>query len=227
MSQRQSLKSSSMRISKFNRIPPRTPIAKTWRVQPLATTRMVRNVIANSTETKFLDGNYSNAGGNTGIITTFALPAQGAGDSNRVGDDIKPIGLFLRGYLSGGNVHVMRVIIFQWLIESTTAPTYGTVLNSTYSGTSLTAPFAFPAWDFQKKTFKILSDKTLYAGTSTGDIANVNYMVNIPASKLRKIHFVNGSTTDCFGGLYALCVQDGTVTLNSINFDSRLTYKDA
>lgn len=227
MSQRQSLKSSTMRLSKFKRIPPRSPIVKTWRNTPVATTRFVKNIISNSTETKFIDGAYAPGGNNTGQITTIGLPAQGSTDSNRVGDDIKPIALMLRGYLSGGNVHVMRVIVFQWLLESTTVPTYSNILNGAFSGTSLQAPFAFPAWDFSKKAVKILSDKTLYAGTSTGDIANVNYMVNIPASKLRKIHFVNGSSTDCFGGLYVLTVQDGTITLNTLAFDYRLTYKDA
>lgn len=226
MSQRQSLKSSSMKISKFKRIPGRTPIVKTWRTTPVATTRMVKNIVANSTETKFVDNSYSVTPDNTGAITTIILPVIGTGDSNRIGDDIKPTSLVLRGYLSGGNIHVMRVIVFQWHLISTSAPTYNSILNPSFNGTSLSAPFSEPNWDYKKKSFKILSDKTMFS-QGTGDITLINYMVSIPASKLRKINFIAGSGTTCINGLYLLTVQDGIVSLNSLSFDARLTYKDS
>jgi len=225
MSQRQSLKSSSMMIQK--KIKKRTPIAIQRTVVPIATTRMVKQIINNSVETKFLDGFFGSAGGNSGNIFTLVLPGQGSTDSTRVGDDIKPVMWELRGYLSGGNIHAMRVVLFQWHIESTTAPTFGNILNGAASGTSTQAPFAFPAWDYQKTMFNILSDKMFYAQGTGTDMNILNYRVKIPGTKLRKIHFINGSTTDCFNGLYMLTVQDGAVTLNTLNCSSRLTWKDA
>jgi len=75
--------------------------------------------------------------------------------------------------------------------------------------------------------FNILSDKMFYAQGTGTDMNILNYRVKIPGTKLRKIHFINGSTTDCFNGLYMLTVQDGAVTLNTLNCSSRLTWKDA
>jgi len=225
MSQRQSVKYTMVPKKTIKK---RTPISINRTIStPVATTRMVKKIISNSTETKYVDGSISLTPGNTGSLGTLVLPAQGASDTQRTGDDIKVQSLQFRGYVLNGNVHVMRIIVFQWHIESTTAPTYGNILNGTWSGTSTQAPFGFPAWDYVKTMFTILSDRTIYAGGNSSDIGLVNYMVNIPGSKIRKIHFINGSTTDCFNGLYVLTVQDGVASLNTLDANYRLQYKDA
>lgn len=155
----------------------------------------------------------------TGSVQQISLPAQGTGESNRIGDNLGNVNLRFKGAISNANNHLFRFIVFQWLDINSATPSIGYILDSTRSGTVdfVLAPYA----EGSKANYKILYDE-LYSVSSAlpQPIIDVNV-------KCRNIDLTTASSVYAqTGSLYWLGIQDGSASLNSITGYVQLTYTE-
>jgi len=189
---------------------------------PKSVKTYVKRTLAATIEDKYVDSIYASYQPTYtfGWITQLTPPAQGLGSNQRIGDKIRPTKIQVCGQMYGANSHVIRLILFRW--HANTVPTGGQVLDGTYA-TSYRAPFA-PYADSTKSMYTILKDKMLVCSAS--GVQNVPFKFNIGRKKLANIEFAPGAATGT-QLIYVLMVQDGTVTLDTIDSVMRLWYEDA
>lgn len=146
-----------------------------------------------------------------GSNIAFSDIAQGLLDSNRIGDEIKPIHLRVEGLASAGDIRsTLRIILYQYLALVDTGvaqPTYKDILNDLYDQTEYAT--LSPRNMDKKSLFHILADRTLTLSPGNGQKRfSFDKKVN-----LRKINYVDASATNCTGRVLCLIVSDNTTAV--------------
>jgi hypothetical protein len=188
----------------------------------LVTKEQVQNMIRSVTpiiEQKYTDSVWSSYQPtySFGGLSAITVPAQGTTRSTRVGDVLRWKSIEVRGQYYGAVSHVVRVILFSW--HPATTPTGGDVLDGTYAS-SFRAPFA-PYNITNKDMYSVYYDKMFQvsASGSQNDPIKFSKKVNIPSK------FATGSSTGT-NLLYILMIQDGVVTLGTIDMVVRCHFVD-
>lgn len=156
----------------------------------------------------------------TGSVVQIELPAQGTGESDRVGDSLGNVKLRFRGSITNSNVHLFRFIVFQWLDINSTIPAIGYILNSARSGT---VDFVHaPLNETNKLTYKILYDQT-YSVSASLPQPLINFEVKAKDIDMQSASSVYASS----GSLYFIGIQDGSATLNSLTGYFSMDYTES
>lgn len=182
----------------------------------------VKKTIASTIEDKYVDSVYSTYQPTTSynFLTQLTPPAQGLASNQRIGDKIRPTKIQVKGQMYGANSHVIRMIIFRW--HANTVPVGTQILDGVYVTTNR-APFA-PYADSTRSMYTILKDKMLIC--SAAGVQNVPFQFTVGRKKLANVEFAPASATGT-QLIYVLMVQDGVITLDTIDCVMRLWYEDA
>jgi len=164
--------------------------------------------------------------GDIASFSTFYIAA-GTGDSDRIGDSIRPAALHIKGHVIGADTtNVVRIIVFQNRTTNLSlgSTDVGKVLSSSYLSTNL-APDSLYAHDY-RKNFRILFDRRITTNQSGNDC--VPFSAIIPAKKMyAKVQYSGGSTTTLNGGMQLLIISDSAaVSHPAVYMVSRLEYYD-
>jgi len=166
-----------------------------------------------------------------GTIIDLCDPAQGDGQEERVGNQIKPLHLTIRGGMyadsTGGVTQQLRVIIFRYKDENGSALTVNDILDNDHVGTTR-AVIACKEFDNRYHS-KFLYDKTFILGKATAGSDVPNYKHFKFSTKLYgHINWTNSTTTQEGGGLYMLVISDQAADADSpvLSWVSRVTYTD-
>lgn len=190
--------------------------------------RLINTEVKHYTTDGVLQKNYS------GGIVDLCDPAQGDGQEERVGNQIKPLHLTIRGYAAvdstGGPTEIGRLIIFRYKDENGQALAVGDILDSDIVGTTK-APLAGKAYDNRYHS-KILFDKTFYMGynasgaqdTSLPSVRSFKFSTKLYGH----INWTDTTTTQEGGGLYMLWITAEATEANAptLTYVSRVTYTD-
>lgn len=159
----------------------------------------------------------------SGQVTDLSAVAQGDTDVTRDGDEINAHSISIRySWTCPDTTNVVRVIIFQWLPDST--PVIANILNPLTAGLETESHYNTDKAD----QFKILFDKTQ---VSYQAVSAQNHSPPYVRRKLRlrkkKIKF-NAGATDGSGKVYLLALTDSGVTTHpTLYFESRLNFMDS
>jgi len=183
----------------------------------------VKKTLASGIENKYIDAVYSSYQPtySYGFISFLAFPGtQGPGISQRIGNAIKPTKISFRGQYYGGNTHILRMIVFRW--HPNTAPTGALVLENVYAST-FRAPFT--PYNYENRgMYTILKDKTY--NLSAGGPNNVLINFDLKGKKLAQVKW-DQAGANVSNGVYVIMIQDGVVTLNTVDMVVRTWYEDA
>lgn len=167
---------------------------------------------------------------NAGRIIDLCDPSQGDGTEERVGNQVKPLHLTLRGYVypdaSGGSAQVLRVIVFRYKDENGQTLVVNDVLDNDHTSTNR---IVLAGKEFDNRYHsKILFDKVIPVGYDAAS--------GIPGLKFFKfstklfghINWTNATTTQEGGGLYMLLCSTATNEADAplVQWVSRVTYTD-
>jgi len=152
-----------------------------------------------------------------GAISGITMPSAGTSRSSRVGDVVRWKRMEVHGQFYGAVSHICRMIVFLW--KPTTTPTGDLILDSQYAGT-FRAPFA-PYNLNEKQNYQILSDKFLKI-SATGEQNDI-FKLDLNLKAVAK--FQSSSSTGTFKP-YFFFVQDGVVTLGTIDMTVKLYFTD-
>jgi len=194
---------------------------KSPKADNLVTKQQVRQMLKNMRVTKFFNTPITAVSPSwTGAVQQISLPPQGNTESSRVGDNLGDVVIRFRGAISNSNVHLFRLVFFQWLDINSTTPAIGYILDATRSGTVdfVFAPFA----EGSKANYHILYDN-LFTVSSSLPQPLIDFKVkcrNIDMSASSAVYAQTGS-------IYVACIQDGSATLNSLTGYCELTYTEA
>jgi hypothetical protein len=188
--------------------------------------QMIESRLNNESELKYLSStlNTSTIDYN-GNVTDLCLVAQGVGDSQRVGDHLKWLGLTFAYTLENIAVtpHSMRIIIFQWHPNNT--PSSTSVLLG--SG-SVTANLLGYNQD-QNPQFTVMYDRlhavnsNAFSASAQGDMVAVGHMtINIPVKQAQ----FTGATTAGTEHVYLLMMGDASSPNINIKFGCKVQYTD-
>lgn len=187
--------------------------------------RMINNQIARKVEKKYID---LFSGGPLSVTTTasFALLngiTQGTTSTNRVGNEIRVIGIDMRyQWICGDATQICRFIIVQDKQCNTAIFNPGDLLNT---GTDPLSPLNE---DFLKR-FHILYDKSV--GNMSGTLGpNCHLVVKRIRPKLNCYYTGSGNTISNIktNSIYVFTISDSTGVPNpTISYAIRLWYKDA
>lgn len=192
----------------------------------------VKKALTKTVEEKFHNfaiGSAQIAG--TGNIWDVTQIAQGLLDSNRVGDHIRPVevDLFATLRTSINNIdNNIRLILFQWKnqYDSVTGlPTFGDILNSSYSATvnTVNSPYNMDKLGLRR----ILFDRT-YALNLYSKDQHVIRKTRVP---MRSIDYQNGSAQYGNGKIFLMAVSDDTTAVGGnmplLSFVVQVRYTDA
>lgn len=190
----------------------------------------VKMIINKNTELKSYDAGYAGAAvaSLAGSITPLFPIPQGAGNSQRVGNDITASYMQLQwqGTIATTDAsNIIRILIFQWSLDNATAvPTVADIL---YTGGGMAAWNALPHFDNRDK-YKILYDQSVFleAGSVGSSTASVGpRKLKIP----HKTMLFNGGgvTTGRYMTYALLCSDSAAVDHPDFQIQARLVYRDA
>jgi hypothetical protein len=178
----------------------------------------------------------------TGVLTKMTPIANGIGPAARIGDEAHLRRLRFRysvtvgatGLLAAADqFNTVRIILFKYLIDDTTAPVTGGILTSTVTGNLTLAPYNLD----QRDEYKIYYDKSVvvyntpnWNGTAItwnhgvgGTV--VSGEIEIPIKG--KIQYNNGTVLGT-GNIYCLLVSDSAFAPNpTCELVSAIEYTDA
>jgi len=214
---------------KYNR---RTGATAPGFVPKTKTEKVVHNVLRKTLEVKFLDtaANYANisAAGTLAQLTTIA---QGAGGSQRVGDEVRLQKLILRvaGYQNNTTSvqlpNIVRVIVFRWNeYTNATAPTGTAVLQVASVGSigqTITSPYC--AVYLHSGDLQILHDSWHYTSLNSNSFAT-----KIELDLDSELSFVAAATTGS-GHLYLALFSDDVGVVSpcpSVAYNARVQWVD-
>ena len=202
------------------------------RMQARQVASIAKRAIVNEAEAKHLDGHQAFVEINFAGSTTYDLSviAQGDGENERVGNDIKPKYLALRYQVKAQQGTVqndteVRVLLFQWHPNSAQAgdPSTGVMLENGNN------PFAYYKTN-QTKQFTILHDGKYVVNAERASPSWLYLQdVTIPGQKMRKIHYNDATTTTGENHIYLMFIHNyGGVDVEppEIAYDCRLRYTD-
>jgi len=188
--------------------------------------KIVRSVLKSDADVKRY---YHNSGAASvqfsytpAYIQLTPVPAQGSGDDERVGDEIRLQYINLRLRLVGSNTlpDVARVIIFRWRPQSALgilSPTYDDIM---YSLPTVDYQSSMSAYNMKnKQNYVILKDMFVNFGTNT-NIRSYNLKINCRNIKQT---FIGEDT--CTNQIYMFIVGEGLPTGTYV-YSSEVAYLD-
>lgn len=163
-------------------------------------------------------------------VTDLAPIAQGPVSDERIGEEVSPTSIHIRGTLVApstfGGLATVRVLLVQMrdATTPTTITTAGKTQVLTNQGTvnGVLSPYV---WDNQDK-FTILSDRLFHLNSGdTSDDNGVTFQIKRKIS--RKVRFASATTTYESGGLYLMFIPNRASADNlQARFQSRLFFYD-
>lgn len=185
--------------------------------------REAKKAIAKEIETKASDVSLaaSSVDYTTGVVQALhANLTPGTGANQYIGTRIHPVYLHIRYKVHAGDPqNLLRVIIIQ-----TRTAGVPTLANTLESVSNVRAPLSDYEVDYNH-TYTVL-----YNRIHTLDDANFNTQlgeVKIRMKRLRAMYYTAGAAIER-GGLYFLCISDSAIATHpTVEFYSRLHYKDA
>lgn len=152
---------------------------------------------------------------NSGVVNPAVQISQGTSENQRLGDDCYLKGMLVQAVLTinnaGTNPQRYRIIIVRGKQERALAPTVSDILQSSDVG-AVGAVDARRNW-YQTSQYQVLWDKKFKLVTMDGHyVHTIRKWIKIN----KKIKFVAGSNTPEDGGIYVLCISDGTVAGNTV-----------
>lgn len=160
---------------------------------------------------------------NSGILFDGTSITQGVLRTNRVGGQISPHALYIKGFVNADSTdaqNTVRVLVFQW--NDTTAPTTSDVFESGYQATI--APYR---WSNSGTRLKILYDKS-FISYHTGDTwrREVNFRLPFPKS-LQTRYSGPGAGDGVAGRIYVMMISDSSLLPHpTCVLTSRLVFTD-
>lgn len=198
--------------------------------------RQVKQLIGRRLERKFIDTVSTLTGvTSTGTLLTMSSPAQGAGQSQRVGDSITVKSIDLNYSVVGYDAtNMVRVILFKWKNDDAAyAPSVSSILTAAQLVQD-TAPFAQFNWDNMKSgDFRICYDR-VHSLSYNNAAASPGSAVQAVRKKIvgKRLHgglveLTAGTTTG--EGVYFLLVISDSAAIGhpKFNYSVRIEYTDA
>lgn len=145
----------------------------------------------------FRASNSTGASYDVPIIYAVDDIPQGDGEQQRVGDQVEPVSLKIRGTFTCSAVtDICRIVIVQWKVSSATAtPTIADVLGETATSTTVYASHNIEPLD--RKKFKILLDRTYYNKTgSSSELRPFN--LNVTKFSNKYVNYTSAATTGIY-----------------------------
>jgi len=167
----------------------------------------------------------------TGVIGHLSPIPQGDDDLSRDGDQLTLTSVNIRGMVTcGDNTNVVRLIFFQWRPQTT--PSAADILSQGVDG-STTDVYSLYNHD-KRSQFKILKDITFTLsgyGTTTspyGPTTQRKFSFNLSKKLVKKLQYVNGSSTVGSNQFYYFGISDSTATPNPLlDMIARMNFIDA
>lgn len=178
----------------------------------------VKKIMNQQLEKKYSITSVNTTITNAGSIWSISDVAQGDTDLTRDGDQlyIRSIECEIR-VTAGDPTNVMRIIVLQWIPNST--PNVSSILidATTYGEMS--------PWTHDTRfLFRILYDKRFYVNTTT--MGNREHKTVLKRIKFRKMQFESGATTGT-NKLYVLAISDSAAATHPILFMvTKLNFSD-
>lgn len=179
-------------------------------------------------ELKYSEGNSPAVlTSNTWQFFKITGPTVGTADQNRIGDQIEVKNVELRwsAYIQPGFVVVngsdsVRVVIFQWTADDTTALVPNSVFQSSGFGISYLSPYTHDT----RYEYKILYDDIVTLSSNGPDAVDRVVLVN-PARK--KVQYINGGVTGTNNIYMAIISDNNTANAPLYDYYFRVHFFDA
>lgn len=187
---------------------------------------IVKRTLNECKETKYLlTSNVPATVPAAGVFHKLSNIAQGVTDSQRIGDAICINKLHLKYTVWAGDAtNLIRVIVFQWKDNDSTAPTLPDILTQA-GGTPGYEYYGSYVHDNLGNKFNVLYDKLIGMNLASGAPKSVNKNMNMKYFK-KEIEFVAGGGNG-FNHIYMLAISDSAASTHpSLQFSSYLTYTD-
>lgn len=172
--------------------------------------RLVKRELGKRIERNYYDRTLINTtvDDNTGTFYSMHPTGVGTNDLSRLGDNIFPLGLQIKGLVGVADTsNMVRVLVVQYMDDAnTSSPNIDKILASTYKG-GIGYPLAPYSHGNHNKAFRILGDKTMLVDTYR---PFKRFSFKIPGKKLHKLWYSVGGTTPIKGGLYVVAVSDSS-----------------
>lgn len=198
------------------------------RKTPSSVKRYVNSTINRKLETKYAFGYHTNEITSTATFVSLVSTAQGDDITERIGDEIDPRHLQIRGIVtpnSSGTAQFCRLIVFQWKPNrNDVAPTAATQII--YDGTN--QPLHSPIRKYNPQ-FRLIADKKLHVPAVTSlEKSGTFYTITASAKKLSKIKWSTAASTQDTNHLYMMILGENAtgVTACQINQYEQLLFKD-
>lgn len=174
---------------------------------------------------QFDDAANSNTLVNAGILVQLTPVPQGNSAVTRVGEEIDPQGLYIRGELAAGSggaaSQQTRLMVIQWYPNGSDH-----IINMTDLMTHATTPYSFRHRDFTRQ-YKVLWDFRGSLVSSTGNPDYSKYFdISIPAKAMRKISY-NSAATVGENQIWLVGYSSEVTTAPVFKWTSRFVYTDS
>lgn len=174
---------------------------------------------------QFDDAANTNTLVNAGVFVQLTPVPQGSSAVTRVGEEIDPNGLFIRGELAAGSggaaSQQTRLMVIQWYPNGADH-----VISLPDLMTHATTPYSFRNRDFTRQ-YKVLWDFKGSLVSSTGNPDFSKYFdINIPGKQMRNISY-NGSGTDGENQIWLVGYSSEVTTAPVFKWTSRFVYTDS
>lgn len=198
------------------------------RRKPESVGKKIKKAIEKAKEKKFFDTSALGAGSvisTTPFISRLSSIPQGPGDSERIGDAITVTSIEHRLTATWAANSMLRVIVFQWKADNTTAPTVTSILETNVGGTNwYVAPYCHDT----ASQYRIIDDFHL-EGTTSGFPVGVSYRKYFGKKFSKDLRFL-AAGTDGYNAIYYLMVSNqsagGGLGPSVVN-RTRINYSDA
>lgn len=194
---------------------------KAGRIAQFKAARVMPSYIPSPTEKRYKHGTLTaTAASATATLTALAMPSQGAGVQDRLGDRINFTNLYGKCFAtSQDTTNVVRLTFIQWMQDSgAAAPVAADIFeDSTYPWMS-----TFTSDSRKRRKFIVLYDK-LFSVAANGPAISDPENISVPPSRFSPTTFTQGSSGG-EGLIYYIYSSDSSVAPHpTINFD--VTYK--
>jgi len=193
----------------------------------------VKRIVAADVDKKYNEDSITDAFPLTTSPVTYQLSIipQGTTEFRRIGDALHLTSVMIRGgMLIGDSTNNCRLIFYQWKPVSTPIPS--NILNPGIDGTNIDVYSLYnPAY---ASSYKILMDKQIllqgFGNTSApfGPGSEKVFKKTISKKLLKKLSYVNGSSTVGSNQLYYLALSDSITAPNpTLSMKVRFNFTDA
>lgn len=192
--------------------------------KPLTKTakKQVVRIVRSQQETKFRDASIATSVSYNGVILPLSDIPVGTGDTERIGDKIKPVSIQLRGnVVASDNTNMFRMVVFRWKPSfNADTPIPSEILQVVGSTSATNSPYNHD----RRSQFTVVKDVVMNLDL----IGFPQKLIKFSKKLTGSIKYNSGSTTDAMNGLYVLFISD-SAAIPHPGFDTyfRISYKDA